>query len=139
MPVTARNSSDHFGLEDVVVVMGTLNEAEAIGPVLSDIEHATDGRASVICVDGSTDGTASTARERGAAVIEQEPRGYGIALRAGLEAADRPVVVTTDCDGTYPLERIPDFLERVNAGIDVVSGDRLTDGAETMPWLNRAG
>jgi hypothetical protein len=49
------------------------------------------------------------------------------------------VVVTTDCDDTYPMERLPDFLEAVNEGYDVVSGDRLSHGAETMPPVNRLG
>jgi len=124
---------------DVTVVMGTYDEAAAIGAVLDEIEAATDGRASVVCVDSSSDDTPDIARDRGATVVEQPPRGYGVALRRGLREADSPVVVTTDCDGTYPLECIPDFLAHLNEGRDVVSGDRLYHGAETMPALNRVG
>ena len=47
--------------------------------------------------------------------------------------------MTTDCDGTYPMEALPAFLDAVNEGYDVVSGDRLYYGAETMPRLNRLG
>jgi len=126
-------------LDDVTVAMGTYNEAEAIDTVLSDIEDVTDGRASVVCVDGSSDRTPEIAREHGATVIEQEPQGYGVAVAAALRAADTPVVVTTDCDDTYPMERIPDFLERINEGYDVVSGDRLYRGADAMPAFNRFG
>ncbi|MFB6111891.1 MAG: dolichyl-phosphate hexose transferase [Halobacteriaceae archaeon] len=119
--------------------MGSYNEREAIAEVLGDIESVTDGRAAVVVVDSSTDGTADVAREMGARVIEQPPRGYGEAVRAALLAADRDVIITTDCDDTYPMERIPDFLAAINDGADVVSGDRLTRGADTMPALNRAG
>lgn len=128
-----------YTLDDVTVAMGTYNEAEAIGTVLEDIEHVTDGRASVVCVDGSSDETPVIAREYGARVIEQEPQGYGVAVRAAILAADTSVVITTDCDDTYPMERIPDFLDRINEGYDVVSGDRLYWGAETMPAFNRVG
>jgi len=128
-----------YTLDDVTVAMGTYNEAEAIETVLSDIEDVTDGRASVVCVDGSSDRTPEIAREHGATVIEQEPQGYGVAVAAALRAADTPVVVTTDCDDTYPMERIPDFLERINEGYDVVSGDRLYRGADAMPAFNRFG
>ncbi|WP_430505636.1 dolichyl-phosphate hexose transferase [Haloparvum sp. PAK95] len=131
--------STKYGFDDVSVVMGSYNEAEAIGPVLSDIEDATNGEAEVVVVDSSSDGTADVAREHGATVIEQPPRGYGEAVREALESATRPVRITTDCDGTYPMERIPEFLEYVNEGYDVVSGDRLYHGAETMPTLNRYG
>jgi hypothetical protein len=48
-------------------------------------------------------------------------------------------VVTTDCDDTYPMERLPDFLDRINEGCDVVSGDRLYRGAAAMPEFNRFG
>jgi glycosyltransferase involved in cell wall biosynthesis len=128
-----------FAFDDVTVVMGTYNEAAAIGTVLDDIDSVTGGRANVICVDGSDDRTPEIARERGARVIEQEPRGYGVAVRAAVLAADRPVVVTTDCDDTYPMERLPDFLDAINDGCDVVSGDRISPGARAMPALNRAG
>src|SRR6056297_3087455 len=128
-----------FTFDDVSVVMGTYNEEAAIGTVLDDIDRVTDGRAEVVCVDGSSDRTAAVAREHGARVMEQEPQGYGVAVREAVLAPDRPVVVTTDCDDTYPMERLPDFLDAINEGYDVVSGDRLTRGAETMPALNRAG
>ena len=130
-----------YTLDDVAVVMGTYDEAEAVGRVLDDVARVTDDRAAVVCVDSSADRTPEIARERGARVIEQEPRGYGEAVREAVLAPgpDRPVVVTTDCDDTYPMERIPDFLDRVNAGRDVVSGDRISRGAETMPAFNRAG
>jgi glycosyltransferase involved in cell wall biosynthesis len=128
-----------YTFDDVAVVMGTYNEEAAIEHVLTDIDHVTDGRAAVVCVDGSSDRTPEVARDHGARVIEQEPQGYGVAVHEAITAPDRPVVVTTDCDDTYPMERLPDFLDAINEGCDVVSGDRLSRGAETMPPVNRLG
>jgi len=128
-----------FTFDDVAVVMGTYNEEAAIGSVLADIDRVTDGRAEVVCVDGSDDRTPEIARGMGATVIEQEPQGYGVAVREAVLTPDRPVVVTTDCDDTYPMAQLPDFLDAINEGYDVVSGDRITPGAETMPALNRLG
>ncbi|MFB6080019.1 MAG: dolichyl-phosphate hexose transferase [Haloferacaceae archaeon] len=128
-----------LGFDDLAVVMGTYNEAAAVGTVLDDIDRVTGGEAAVVCVDGSTDRTPEIAREKGARVVRQEPRGYGVAVREAVLAPDRPVVVTTDCDDTYPMERLPDFLDRIDEGYDVVSGDRLYRGADAMPALNRAG
>ena len=133
------DESDEYTFDDLSVVMGTYNEEEAIESVLSDIDRVTDGRAEVVCVDGSSDATPEIAREMGARVIEQEPQGYGVAVREALLSADRPVVVTTDCDDTYPMESLPDFLELINEGYDIVSGDRVSGGAETMPALNEFG
>ncbi|WP_434084170.1 dolichyl-phosphate hexose transferase [Halorarius litoreus] len=119
--------------------MGTYNEAAAIGTVIDDIERVTDGRAEIVCVDGSDDETPDIAREKGARVIEQEPRGYGYAVREAILSASNPVIVTTDCDDTYPMDALPRFLDRINEGYDVVSGDRLYHGADAMPAFNRLG
>jgi len=135
----ATEPSDEFTFDDMTVVMGTYNEEAAIGTVLEDVDRVTDGRANVVCVDGSDDRTPEVAREHGARVIEQEPQGYGVAVRAAVLAADRPVVVTTDCDDTYPMEALPAFLDAINDGADVVSGDRISPGADAMPTLNRQG
>ena len=135
----AREGHGEYGFSDVSVVMGTYNEEAAIGKVLEDIGAVSDGEARVVCVDGSEDRTPEIAREHGARVIRQKPQGYGVAVREAVLAADRPVVVTTDCDDTYPMEQLPDFLDRINEGYDVVSGDRLYYGAAAMPTFNRAG
>lgn len=134
-----RPDTREYTLDDVTVAMGTYNETAAIETVLADIDRATAGRATVVCVDGSSDETPHIARDAGARVIEQVPQGYGIAVRRAILEADTPVVVTTDCDDTYPMERIPDFLDRINEGFDVVSGDRLYWGADSMPAFNRLG
>ncbi|WP_254543843.1 dolichyl-phosphate hexose transferase [Halomarina pelagica] len=134
-----RGRTETYTFDDVSVVMGTYNEEAAIGTVLDDVARVTDGRAEVVCVDGSSDRTPEIARERGARVVQQRPRGYGVAVEAALASATRPVVVTVDCDDTYPMERLPDFLDAINAGYDVVSGDRLYHGARAMPPVNRLG
>jgi glycosyltransferase involved in cell wall biosynthesis len=128
-----------FTFDDLAVVMGTYNEEAAIATVLEDIAAVTDGRAEVVCVDGSSDRTPEIAREHGATVVEQEPQGYGVAVRKAVLTPERPVVVTTDCDDTYPMDRLPAFLEAINDGADVVSGDRLYYGAAEMPGLNKLG
>ena len=136
---TDEEETGAYTFDDLAVVMGTYNEAEAVGTVLDDIARVTDGRAEVVLVDSSSDRTPEIARERGATVIEQPPRGYGEAVREAVLAPDRPVVVTTDCDDTYPMEALPTFLDRINEGYDVVSGDRLYHGADAMPAFNRFG
>jgi glycosyltransferase involved in cell wall biosynthesis len=138
-PSAAESGADGYTFEDLSVVMGTYNEAEAIEAVLTDIDRVTDGKAEVVCVDGSSDRTPEIAEAHGARVIRQEPQGYGVAVREAILTPDRPVVVTTDCDDTYPMEQLPEFLELINEGYDVVSGDRLYHGADAMPGFNRFG
>ncbi|QAU13122.1 glycosyltransferase family 2 protein [Halorubrum sp. BOL3-1] len=135
----AEHAEGQYTFEDLSVVMGTYNEEEAIATVLEDADEVTDGKAEVVCVDGSSDRTPQIAREHGARVVEQEPQGYGVAVREAISTPDRPVVVTTDCDDTYPMQALPEFLAAINDGADVVSGDRLYHGADAMPAFNRFG
>jgi glycosyltransferase involved in cell wall biosynthesis len=68
----------------------------------------------IVVDDGSTDDTATTARQAGATVIEQRPnQGKGAALRAGFRravATDLDAVVTLDGDGQHDPDEIPSFL-----------------------------
>lgn len=115
------------------------DEAAAVGRVIDEIRAAAP-EATILLVDSSSDDTPAIAEARGAVVIRQvPPRGYGPAMmRALREAADRAeVVVTLDCDGTYPAARIPDFAELVvEGGWDVVSGTRLATRPAAMPVPN---
>ncbi len=135
----APGGDEAYGYDDVSVVMGTYNEEEAVATVITDVLDVTDDEAEVVCVDGSSDQTPEIARDHGARVIEQEPQGYGVAVREALLSATTPVVFTTDCDDTYPMEQIPEFLDLVNQGYDVVSGDRISGGADAMPAFNELG
>ncbi len=117
--------------------MGTLNEEKAIGEVVADIQKATGGKAEIVVVDSSVDKTAEIAEGLGAKVIRQEPKGYGIAVRAALLAAGGDVIFTTDCDNTYPMEAIPEFLKWIEKGYDIVSGSRIHRRNKAMPLSNK--
>lgn len=94
---------------EVSIVIPTLNEAGGIGPLVKKC-HAMAGE--VIVVDGaSSDGTAEEAAKNGARVIVEPRRGYGLAYLIGFQAAKGKILATTDGDGTYPVEFIPEMAE----------------------------
>jgi glycosyltransferase involved in cell wall biosynthesis len=123
--------------KDLTVAMITRNEEKAVGKVVRDIKRIVPG-AEVLVVDSSSDCTAQIAEGLGARVIRQfPPRGYGPAMDAALRSASGSVVVTVDCDDTYPAERIPDFARLVlEEGYDLVDGSRLKSKPKAMPWIN---
>lgn len=123
----------------VSVVMGTRNEEKAIEKVIKDINSVTNNQAEIIVVDGSKDRTPEIAEGLGAKVIIQEPKGYGVAVRLAILSATRDIIITTDCDDTYPMEDIPKFVKLIEEGYDVVSGSRLSKNIGTMPIFNRFG
>jgi len=120
------------------VVMATLNEEGAIGNVINDIrENAKDHDLEIVVVDSSSDKTPEIAKSLGAKVITQPKSGHGLALRAAILAASGDVIITTDCDNTYPMEYIPKFLDLIRGGYDIVSGNRMNRMNKAMPLSNR--
>jgi glycosyltransferase involved in cell wall biosynthesis len=123
--------------DTLTVAMITRNEEKAIGKVIADIRRVVPD-ADVLIVDSSTDRTAEIAAQLGARVIKQFPaQGYGPAMDTALRSGLGRVVVTLDCDDTYPAERIPELARLVlDEGYDVVDGSRLKSKPPAMPWLN---
>jgi hypothetical protein len=135
-------ASFRAGLE-VSVVIPCLNEADGIAGVVTEALAALEDagiHGEVLVVDnGSDDASATLARKAGATVIEELRRGYGSAYLAGLAAAQGRYIVMADADGTYPLDRIGDFVDRLRRGADMVIGSRFKGTIErgAMPWPNR--
>jgi glycosyltransferase involved in cell wall biosynthesis len=125
------------------VVIPCLDEERAVGAV---VEQAWEGiersgrDGEVIVVDnGSTDSSAEIAKEHGATVVREPRRGYGQAYLTGIAHARGDYVVMADADGTYPVNELAAFVDRLDSGDDLVLGSRfegrIHEGA--MPWSNR--
>jgi glycosyltransferase involved in cell wall biosynthesis len=123
--------------KDLTVAMITRNEEKAVAKVISDIQKIVPG-AEILVVDSSSDATAQIAERLGSRVIRQfPPQGYGPAMDTALRSAAGKVVVTLDCDDTYPAECIPDLARLVlDDGYDLVDASRLKTKPEAMPWIN---
>jgi len=125
---------------DLTVAMITLNEEKAVAKVITSIQEVVP-EAEVLLVDSSSDATAEIAESLGARVIRQyPPKGYGPAMETALRSASGSVVVTLDCDDTYPADRIPQLANLVlKDGWDVVDGDRLEKRPDAMKLQNYIG
>ncbi len=95
----------------------------------------------VVIDNGSTDGTAEAARGKGAVVIVEPRRGKGMAMRTGFDQTRADYVVMLDGDATYPARHIPEMLEILQDGYDVVLGSRLkgTRASGSISLFNVAG
>jgi glycosyltransferase involved in cell wall biosynthesis len=123
--------------EDVAVVMITMNEQDSIRRVARDLHRDMPG-ATVTIVDSSSDRTPELAAAEGVEVVRQfPPKGYGPAMARALGHPNRPIVVTLDCDGTYPTASIPELVRLIRSGHDLAGTTRLARGRPaTMPWTN---
>lgn len=121
----------------ISVVMITKNEEKAVGKVIKDIKSVVPD-AEIVIVDSSSDKTAQIAEQNGAKVIKQlPPSGYSPAMDLALRSAKGDIVVTLDCDDTYPVEQIPVLVNYINnQGYDIVDASRLKNKPKAMPWLN---
>ncbi|MBY0371686.1 glycosyltransferase family 2 protein [bacterium] len=121
----------------VSVVMITMNEQGSVGKVIQDIQKAYPV-SEILLVDSSKDQTPQIAESLGAKVVRQfPPQGYGPAMDRALRSASGDIVITLDCDDTYPAEDIPRFVRYIaEEGYDVVDGSRLEHKSPHMPALN---
>jgi len=121
---------------DVSVVIPLHNEARTLRELyqrVKDTMESLPGTWEMVLVnDGSTDATPGILDELHACdsrvVVVHLRRNYGQtpALMAGFDHALGEYIVAMDGDLQYAPEEIPNFLEKINEGYDLVSGWRLT-------------
>ena len=114
------------------IIIPTLNEEKGIGETirslplraLRDIGYNSE----VIVVDSeSSDLTREIANSLGAKVVSESRRGYGRALKTGLQCATGEIVVTLDGDATYPAELIPEYLNLIQEqNLDFITVNRFS-------------
>jgi dolichol-phosphate mannosyltransferase len=112
-----------------------LNEESGVAAVINRIPDRSMREVGIIprvtLLDGnSTDGTRAVAQKLGAEVFVQSGKGKGAALREFLPKITEKYTVLLDCDGTYPPEIIPRFLEKLAEGKSVVVGSRILGSIE---------
>ncbi len=138
--VSGRRGADPALL--VSVVIPCLNEADSIEKcvhsALNVLEsHGIAGEV-IVSDNDSEDGSPRLAASAGAIVVHEPERGYGSAYLAGFAVARGRYILMADADLTYDFEEIPRFLAALEAGADMVIGNRMQNihpGA--MPWLHR--
>ena len=124
----------------ISVVMITKNEEKAITVVVEDIRKYVPD-AEILIVDSSDDKTPELAAILGVKVIRQyPPKGYNAAMNLALRSAKGDVVITLDCDDTYPADQITLLVDKIlKDGYDLVDASRLKEKPEAMPWFNYLG
>jgi glycosyltransferase involved in cell wall biosynthesis len=126
----------------VSVVIPCLNEAASIELCVSTASAAMElagiSGEVIVADNGSHDGSAQLAERAGARVVSEPARGYGSAYLAGFAAARGVYILMADADLTYDFNEIPRFIAELEAGADMIIGNRMENihpGA--MPWHHR--
>jgi len=112
----------------VSVLIAAFNEAQSVGRTVTSVRTALTTASIeheiIVIDDGSADGTAAEAESAGAIVLSHPlNRGYGRALKSGLQRAAASLVAIIDADGSYPADALPGLIARTTA-FDMVVGAR---------------
>jgi len=121
---------------EVTVVIPCRNEVGSLPGVLAAMP---DGYRALVVDNGSEDGTASLARELGAAVVTEPVPGYGSAVQRGVESATTPIVCVLDGDGSLDPAELPGLVALLRSGADLAVGRRVPVPGAGWPLHARAG
>jgi dolichol-phosphate mannosyltransferase len=126
------------------IVMPAHNEAASIAPVLVGLCQALDDARIVYEVvvvdDHSTDATAAVVTEVGTrhpavrCVINQASPGFGLAVRAGLDAFQCDAVALVMADGSDSAADVVRCYQELSKGYDCVFGSRFIRGSEVVDY-----
>lgn len=128
---------------ELTILMPCLNEAETLGACIAKarayLERSGVAGEVLIADNGSSDGSIEIAERAGARVVREQRKGYGSALRAGINAAHGRYIVMGDADDSYDFTALDPFLEALRGGADLVMGNRFKGGIapNAMPALHR--
>ena len=120
------------------IVVPCYNEAGAIASTVEELTEHTDWPQPyelIVVNDGSTDGSTEILQnladlnDRLSVVHHVRNRGYGAALKTGIQRARADIIVITDADGTYPNHRIPELVGDCK-DYDMVVGARTAKDVE---------
>lgn len=139
--MSRRSEAQHFiGLS---IIVPAYNEEKGIEGVIERLQEAVaklECPAEIIVVDdGSTDQTyrVSSAFSDIVTICHEFNRGYGAALKTGIQRAQYGFICITDADGTYPIQQIPELVEYLfDEELDMVVGARTGDRVR-IPLIRR--
>jgi glycosyltransferase involved in cell wall biosynthesis len=129
----------------ISVIIPAYNEEKTIGNVIEETIQVMESLKMpyeiIVVDDGSTDRTKEIACRYKAIVLSNgRNQGKGYALRKGFENAQGNIIITIDADGAHNPKEIPDLINPLFNGADIVTGSRfLGQGREHTSKLNMFG
>jgi len=128
---------------ELSIMMPCLNEAETLEICIKKActfleSNGVNGEV-VIADNGSTDGSQQIAVDNGARVVSVAQKGYGNALKGGIEGSKGKYVIMGDADDSYDFSNLMPYVEKLREGYDLVMGNRFKGGVEkgAMPFLHK--
>lgn len=131
----------------IIISIPAYNEETTLPHVLKEIKETMKGKnynyQILVLDDGSKDKTIKVAKEGGAIVVSNR-RNLGLAQTFRAEMREclklkADIIIHTDADGQYPAKHIPELIEKIKSGADLVLGSRFRGKIQYMPFFKRIG
>jgi len=121
---------------DVTIILPTLNEEDAIGPVIDEL-HKHEYK-NIIVIDGnSVDKTKQVAEKKNVEFYTQKGKGKADGIKTVLQYVKTPYLLIMDCDYTYDPADIKKFLEKIETANQVIGVRDLR--SNVIPKFNQFG
>lgn len=122
--------------DPTTIVIPAYNEERTIAEVIRGVHSVVPEAGILVIDDGSTDATASRARDAGADVISHPiNKGNGAALKTALRSISGGRIAVLDGDGQHDPEDLPRLLTRLD-NFDLVVGVRSFGANQGSPLRN---
>tara|TARA_E500000178_G_scaffold77692_1_gene75743 strand:+ start:2485 stop:3609 length:1125 start_codon:yes stop_codon:yes gene_type:complete len=131
---------------ELSIVIPCLNEEDTVGlcidKAFSNLKKLKITGEVILSDNGSFDNSVSIAQTKGAKIVNVKNKGYGAALKAGIEKSKGKYILFADADNSYDFNQIDKFYEELKKGNDLVQGCRLESGGGkiekgAMPFSHR--
>jgi len=111
--------------QSLSIVLPAYNESAGLSILLPELKAAYPEAEILVINDGSTDDTATVCDLNGVNVISYPySQGNGAAVKAGCRKASGDIVIFMDADGQHSVDDIPQLLNKMEQGYDMVVGAR---------------
>lgn len=115
---------------EFTILLPCLNEEKTVAVCVRQaaaflFENGLDGEV-LVSDNGSTDASVQLAENAGARVVHCPEKGYGNALRFGIENAAGRYVILGDSDCSYHFDESMPFVDELRKGADLVVGNRFS-------------
>src|SRR3989344_8037030 len=139
--------SRHSKKPNIIISIPAYNEERDLGSTLQGIKEVmqltTYNYNILVLDDGSKDNTVRIGEEQGAIVVShRRNKGLAETFRTEMkECLERKanIIVHTDADGQYDPRHIPQLIEKVQQGYDLILGSRFRGKIQHMPFTKRFG
>src|SRR3989344_2993468 len=131
----------------IIVTIPAYNEEKSIERVIYGIKQIMDSnkyKYKILVVDdGSKDNTAEIAKNSGA-IVYSHPYNYGLAetFRTEMQKClelKADIIIHTDADNQYSTEEIPNLINKIKQGNDLVLGTRFGKGKYSGSFMKGLG